>query len=80
MLPALVGEPRDAWLGFRPSMPDSMPVIGRLRRHPHVIVAFGHGHLGVTLGPVTGAAVAALATGEQLAPDLAPFTPARFGE
>jgi D-amino-acid dehydrogenase len=80
MLAGLAGEPREEWLGFRPSMADSMPVIGRLRRYPRVIVAFGHGHLGVTLGPVTGAAVAALASGKAPAPEIAPFMPSRFGE
>src|SRR5262249_49799095 len=41
-------------MGFRPSMPDSLPVIARSPRYKSVFLAFGHGHLGLTLGPVTG--------------------------
>ena len=80
VLPGLASEPCAEWLGFRPSMPDSLPVIGPLRRHPKVIAAFGHGHLGVTLGPVTGALVAALASGRAPRQDVTPFMPSRFGE
>ena len=50
VLPGLSHEPLSEWLGFRPSMPDSLPVIGPLRRHPRVVAAFGHGHLGLVPG------------------------------
>lgn len=75
-LPGLAPEPRSEWLGLRPSMPKSMPVIGPLSRYPQVILAFGHGHLGLTLGPVTGSLVAAIVAGRAPPIDLAPFLPA----
>ena len=74
-LPGLLPHPLSEWLGFRPSMPKSMPVIGPLPRHPQVILAFGHGHLGVTLGPVTGRLVTAVVAGRAPPIDLAPFLP-----
>ena len=68
---------RPGWAGLRPSTPDSLPLLGRVPGAPGVIVATGHGMLGVTLAPVTGRAVAALVRGER--PEwLAPFDPARF--
>ncbi len=66
------------WAGFRPSTPDSLPLLGELPGAPGLIVATGHGMLGVTLAPVTGAAVAALLRGER-PPWLAAFAPERFG-
>ncbi|RVV98323.1 FAD-dependent oxidoreductase [Mesobaculum littorinae] len=67
------------WMGFRPSMPDSLPAIGRSPRAPGVIYAFGHGHLGLTQSAATAELVAALAAGRQPALDLAPYAPLRFG-
>lgn len=52
-----LGKPDRTWLGFRPSVPDSVPVIRCSRRNRNVILAFGHGHLGVTLAPVTASIV-----------------------
>ena len=72
-------EPLSAWLGFRPSMPDSLPVIGPLPRHPNVIVAFGHGHVGLTLGPTTGRMVAAMMGGMSTPVPSAPYLP-RIGK
>jgi D-amino-acid dehydrogenase len=66
------------WAGFRPSTPDSLPLIGGVPGAPGVVLATGHGMLGVTLAPATGAAVAAIARGEAPA-WIAPFAPARFG-
>jgi D-amino-acid dehydrogenase len=74
-LPGLSPRPLSEWLGFRPSMPKSMPVIGPLPRYPQVILAFGHGHLGLTLGPVTGGLVAATLAGRKPRIDLTPFLP-----
>jgi D-amino-acid dehydrogenase len=68
-----------AWMGHRPCLPDSLPVIGRARRFPSVTYAFGHGHLGLTGAAVTGRHVAALVMGRAPAIDLAPFGPDRFG-
>ena len=67
------------WMGHRPSLPDSLPVIGPSRRSPDVIYAFGHGHIGMASAPMTGKLVAELVTGEQTSIDVAPFRPARFG-
>jgi D-amino-acid dehydrogenase len=65
------------WAGFRPSTPDSLPLLGEVPGAPGLLVATGHGMLGVTLAPATGLAVAALVRGER--PDwLAPFAPDRF--
>jgi D-amino-acid dehydrogenase len=75
-LPAF--ETGTLWMGFRPSMPDSLPVIGAASRNPHVVYAFGHGHYGMTQSTVTADLVAALVAGREPAIDLAPFSPRRF--
>jgi D-amino-acid dehydrogenase len=79
-LPALepAGEP-ERWYGFRPLPPDCLPIIGPLRRFPNVVVAAGHGTLGVTLGPVTGALVARCLDEGGVPDEVAPYLPARFG-
>ncbi len=66
------------WMGFRPSMPDSLPVIGPSPRHDKVFFAFGHGHSGLTLGAVTGSLIADLVMGRAPPIDLAPFRADRF--
>lgn len=73
-----VGETGETWLGFRPSMPDSLPVIGRSPRNPGVIYAFGHGHVGLTLAGITGRLVTELACDLAPSVDLAPLRPDRF--
>ena len=65
------------WLGFRPSLPDSRPVIGRSRNSKNVIFAFGHGHLGLTLAAITSRLVASLINGDT-DPLTTGFTPDRF--
>jgi D-amino-acid dehydrogenase len=77
-LPEVPAEVRSRWLGFRPSMPDSLPVIGATRRYVNCFLAFGHGHLGLTLGPVTGRLVADLVEGRPPGIDMAPYAPQRF--
>lgn len=77
MLPGLSAEERSAWLGYRPSVPDSLPVIGPAPKRPGVFCAFGHGHLGMTEGPVTGRLIADLIAGRDPGLDLAPYSPAR---
>ena len=74
----LPGEP-EAWYGYRPLTPDSRPIIGPLRRIPNLILATGHGQLGMTLAPITGDLVSAMLRGEAPALDPSPFLPARFG-
>jgi D-amino-acid dehydrogenase len=77
MLPGLDGDERSAWLGRRPTLPDSRPVIGESPRHRDVYLAFGHQHYGLTLGPVTGAIIADMAAGRDPGIDLRPFRPDR---
>ncbi|NTF44709.1 FAD-binding oxidoreductase [Rhizobium rhizogenes] len=66
------------WMGFRPSLPDSLPAIGRARATPDVLYAFGHGHLGLTQSAGTARLVADLLTGQTPPIDLASFSPQRF--
>ena len=60
VVPGLDAEGAVEWMGFRPSMPDSLPVIGRSPRYDGVFFAFGHGHSGLTLAAVTGGLIADL--------------------
>ena len=64
--------------GFRPSLPDSLPVIGASSKDSRVIYAFGHGHLGLTQSAATARLVAELIDGQQPGIELAPFDPRRF--
>jgi D-amino-acid dehydrogenase len=73
-----LGQPSSQWLGFRPSLPDSRPVIGPSTKSPDVIYAFGHGHLGLTLAPATARWVANFVAGRAV-PSAADFSAARFG-
>ena len=66
-----------SWLGFRPTLPDYLPVIGRSPRTDRVIYAFGHQHLGLTLAGITGELVADCIDGRD-AQSLAAFSPRRF--
>lgn len=76
--PELNTDGAEPWMGFRPSMPDSLPVVGPSPRHPNVYLAFGHGHLGLTLAAISGAMIAAMATGQAPAVDPTPFRADRF--
>ncbi|MCC5961597.1 MAG: FAD-dependent oxidoreductase [Rhodobacteraceae bacterium] len=77
-LPGLNAQGGRQWMGFRPSMPDSLPVIGRSVASARVIHAFGHGHLGLTQSAGTAELVADLVAGARPAIDLTPFRPDRF--
>jgi D-amino-acid dehydrogenase len=70
-----VGE---AWRGARPTLPDSLPMIGRAPRHDGLWLAFGNQHIGFTTGPATGAAIAAMIGGEAPAFDVSAFSPSRY--
>jgi len=74
----MLGEPDRTWMGFRPSMPDSLPVIGPSKGGVDVIHAFGHGHIGLTLAPITARIVADLVAGRVPERDITPFRANRF--
>ena len=77
-LPELKIEGGKQWMGFRPSLPDSLPAIGRSKTSPHVVYAFGHGHLGLTQSAGTARLVADLLTDAPPAINLTSFSPQRF--
>lgn len=77
-LPGLRTEGGTCWAGHRPATPDSLPVIGASPRHPGVIYAFGHGHLGLTQAATTGRLVSDIALGKPPLVDLAPYAISRF--
>ncbi len=72
LLPGLDMSIQSRWLGFRPSLPDGIPVIDQVAGG-RVIFAFGHGHLGLTQGPATAAAVLSLVEGTPAPFPLAPY-------
>lgn len=76
-LPALE-TPDQSWLGFRPTLPDGVPVLGRSSASERVIYAFGHQHLGLTLAGVSGRIVADLIARRAPPLDLAPYAATRF--
>ncbi len=78
LIPAFPAEPASRWMGHRPGMPDTLPVLGRASRHRNVYFAFGHGQLGLTFGAISGQAIADLAAGRKSAIDLAPYAAERF--
>jgi len=77
-LPGLKTEGGMQWMGFRPSLPDTLPLIGRSRASPRIVYAFGHGHLGLTQAAATGRLVADVLADAEPAIDLSPFSPQRF--
>ncbi len=66
------------WLGFRPSMPDSLPVIGPAPGRRGVWFNFGHGHLGLTMSAVSGRMIADMVAGRDPGIDPAPYSAGRF--
>ena len=78
IVPDLRLDDATEWMGFRPSMPDSLPVIGPVPGSDRAFLAFGHGHLGLTLGAVTGRMVADLVAGRAGEVDPAPYRADRF--
>ncbi len=77
VLPDL-GARESSWLGFRPSMPDALPVIGRSPKDRNIILAFGHQHIGLTLGGITGKVVSSIVEGKDISFDISPYSPQRF--
>ncbi|MDX5595376.1 FAD-binding oxidoreductase [Pseudovibrio sp. SPO723] len=78
ILPGLQTEGGKQWMGFRPSLPDTLPVIGPSTASPHITYAFGHGHHGLTQAAITADLVVALVTGERPALSLEPYSAQRF--
>lgn len=78
LLPDLNTKSSSNWMGFRPAMPDSLPVIGRTPNHRNAFFAFGHGHIGLTSAAATGRAIADLAANRTPKFDLKPFRSDRF--
>jgi D-amino-acid dehydrogenase len=66
------------WMGFRPSTPDSLPILGPVERHAGLYLAFGHGHFGMSGGPPSGRLLARLITGQSPGIDPAPYDARRF--
>jgi D-amino-acid dehydrogenase len=78
MFPALTGTQVRYWMGFRPSTPDSLPVLGNAGGRPGLHCVFGHGHFGMTGGPPSGRLVARMITGQAPGIDPVPYGLQRF--
>ena len=78
LLPQLK-EHEDEWLGFRPTLPDFLPVIGPSKNNKNIVYAFGHQHLGWTLGAITGKIVSGILANEKTNLDLSAYSSSRFG-
>jgi len=76
-LPHLEFEEEETWMGHRPTLTDSLPMIGEVGR-TNVFTAFGHQHIGLTGGPKTGRLIAGLVSGQPSNLDLSPYSPMRF--
>ncbi len=71
-------EHEDEWLGFRPSLPDFLPVIGPSKNYKNVFYSFGHHHLGWTLGAISGKIISNMIANENTNIDLKPYSSLRF--
>ncbi len=71
-------EQEEVWTGFRPCTPDGLPVIGRVPSIDNLVVATGHGMMGVSMSPVTGRLVTEIVQGESPSLDPSPLSPTRF--
>ena len=78
LLPGLEYSERSEWLGHRPSLPDSLPVLGQSPVHKNVFFAYGHQHVGLTAGPKSGRLIAQLVSGSQPDVDLTAYRADRF--
>ena len=68
----------DEWLGFRPTLPDFLPILGPSQKNKNIIYAFGHHHLGWTLGAITGKIICGMVAEEKTNLDLSPYSSSRF--
>jgi D-amino-acid dehydrogenase len=78
VMPLMASISGSDWLGARPTMPDSRPVIGEMPQCPGLWLAFGHQHIGFSTGPGTGVLLAELMSGETSSMNIEAFSPARF--
>jgi len=76
--PTTADPQAEPWFGHRPSLPDSLPVLGACPKHPGVFYNFGHQHLGLTWAACTGAVIKALLSGDPAGIDLTPYRINRF--
>ena len=77
LLPQL-GKVKNDWIGFRPTLPDSLPVIGLSQKNKNIIYGFGHQHIGWTLGAITGKLINSLCNNLKININIEPFSPNRF--
>ncbi|WP_108661615.1 NAD(P)/FAD-dependent oxidoreductase [Acuticoccus kandeliae] len=77
-MPGLTWTEQREWLGHRPSLPDSLPMIGEVPKVKGAFLGFGHQHVGLTCGPRTGRLLAQLLSGRKPNVDMAAFAPSRF--
>jgi len=68
----------DEWLGFRPTLPDFLPVLGPSKKYKNLFYSFGHHHLGWTLGAISGKIIAGMIAGENTNLNLSPYSSSRF--
>lgn len=78
LLPQTDPAQATTWMGFRPSLPDHLPMLGQAPRHPGLFLAFGHQHLGLTLAGVTARIIAGACAGHDSELPMAPFAADRF--
>ena len=78
MFPDVNTEGHRFWMGFRPSTPDSLPILGPVEGRPGLFLAFGHGHFGMTGGPPSGRLISRLINGQATGIDAAAYAPQRF--
>ena len=71
-------EHEDEWLGFRPTLPDFLPVIGPSKNYKNVFYSFGHHHLGWTLGAISGKIISKMISEEKTNLELDPYSSLRF--
>jgi len=78
LLDGLPDHHEDEWLGFRPTLPDYLPVIGPSKNYKNVFYSFGHHHLGWTLGAISGKIISKMIAKENSNIDLKPYSSTRF--
>jgi len=78
LLDGLPDDHEDEWLGFRPTLPDYLPVIGPSKNHKNIFYSFGHHHLGWTLAAISGKIISKMIADEKTNLNLEPYSSKRF--